>query len=305
MISRFARNLLPAAAFALLCGGPAIAGVLGPRAAPEAGQTSPLIRVQAADPAALARFEVRLGRLEEELRRLTGRMEEVEFAQRRFDQRLEKLIADLDARLAALEGGDRSGGGDEAAGQAGQGTRDATPPELASSDDPPVVDAPTAPEGSLGTVSDRDVAALPRPDPAAATAPERGDLTPSEQYRSALGLLRSGDYAGAANGLDLFLEVNPDDPLAPNAAYWLGESHYVREDYASAASTFARNYGDYGSDAPKAADNLLKLGMSLHQLGRDDEACRAYSELDTTFPDAPAHIRQALQREREDASCGA
>ncbi|HET6519884.1 MAG TPA: hypothetical protein VFG47_08685, partial [Geminicoccaceae bacterium] len=53
----------------------------------------------------LAGFEVRLSRIEEELRNLTGRIEQAEFEQRRVNERLERLVADLDARFSAIEGG--------------------------------------------------------------------------------------------------------------------------------------------------------------------------------------------------------
>ena len=107
-------------------------------------------------------------------------------------------------------------------------------------------------------------------------------------------LLRAGDYAGAEGGLQLFLELNPDNALAPNAAYWLAETHYVRKDYAAAAAAFARNYRVYGKDDTKAPDNLLKLGMSLQGLQETDKACRTFAELAKEFPNAPAHIQQAL-----------
>lgn len=247
---------------------------------------------QASDPAAFARLEVRLARIEEELRRLTGRIEETEFAQRRINDRIDQLISDLDARLAALEQGMAPADGLEPAGE----------PARAPDPAPPETPGPTE-AGTLGSVPESDLAALPEADPDAATAPPRDPLSAQEQYDAAMGLLRSGDYAGAERGLDVFLEVNPDDPLAANAAYWLAESHYVRGDYASAAAAFARNYRTYGSDAAKAPDNLLKLGMALHQLGQDEEACRAFEELDDAFPDPPAHIRQALGRERSQARC--
>ena len=116
-------------------------------------------------------------------------------------------------------------------------------------------------------------------------------------------LLRAGDYPGAQSGLQLFLDLNPNNALAPNAAYWLAETHYVRKDYPAAAAAFARNYRLYGKDDTKAPDNLLKLGMSLQALQETDKACRTYAELAEEFPNAPAHIQQALARERAHAAC--
>jgi tol-pal system protein YbgF len=116
-------------------------------------------------------------------------------------------------------------------------------------------------------------------------------------------LLRAGDYPSAERGLELFVDLNPDHPLASNAAYWMAETLYVRKNYAAAASGFARNYRTYGKEAPKAPDNLLKLGMSLFGLGEADKACLSYAELANEFPNAPTHIQQALDRESSRAGC--
>ena len=52
-----------------------------------------------------ARHSVRITQLENEISRLTGRMEEIDFALSRIEARLDKLVVDLDQRLTALEGG--------------------------------------------------------------------------------------------------------------------------------------------------------------------------------------------------------
>ncbi len=253
--------------------------------------------VQAADPGRLARFEVRLGQLEEELRRLTGRIEQLEFGQSSTEARVDRLIQDLDQRLHPLE--QASGA---LAGSTPEGATTAPDPSIAAAVAPPRQRQPS--EGALGSVPQSAVLDLPKPDPSTiAPPPEIKKLSAQQQYDSAIRLLRAGDYLGAQRGLELFLDMNADDTLAPNAAYWLGESHYVRQDYASAAAAFARNYRTYGKDAAKAVDNLLKLGMSLHSLGESDKACLSYAELAKEFPDAPAHIRQALARERDRAEC--
>jgi tol-pal system protein YbgF len=159
-------------------------------------------------------------------------------------------------------------------------------------------------EGTLGVVPQSALLGLPRPEPGTvATPPRTTNLPPQQQYDAAMQLLRAGDYAGAEGGLQLFLDLNPEHALAPNAAYWLAETHYVRKSYAAAAAAFARNYRVYGKDDTKAPDNLLKLGMSLEGLQETDKACRTFAELAKEFPNAPAHIQQALVRERERAEC--
>ena len=256
-----------------------------------------------ATPAERAQFEVRLGQLEEELRRLTGRIEQLEFGQRSVETRIDQLVQDLDVRLSALEQG-------TVAPQDGAGTQQAAPRAdsgaQGGSEAGPQAEA-TEParegEGTLGVVPESALLDLPRPDPSAATPPPSTGLPAQRQYDSAMELLRAGDYPSAERGLELFLDLNPDHPLASNAAYWMAETFYVRKNYAAAASGFARNYRTYGKDAPKAPDNLLKLGMSLYGLGEADKACLSYDELAKEFPNAPTHIEQALDRERARASC--
>ena len=99
-----------------------------------------------------------------------------------------------------------------------------------------------------------------------------------------------------------FVERNPKDPLAGNAQYWLGETYYVRKDYANAASAFAQGYEKYPK-SPKAADDLLKLGMSLAALNQKADACKAYGRLQHDFPAAPQGIKERLGSEKQRAGC--
>jgi tol-pal system protein YbgF len=267
------------------------------------------IQLVQATPSDRARFEVRLGQLEEELRRLTGRIEQLEFGQRNVETRLDQLIQDLDVRLSALEQGGVASGSEgeprqaQAPSEPGPGP-DGGPPADQQADAGGQGTQGQAGESTLGVVPESALLDLPRPDPAAATPPASTSLPAQRQYDSAMELLRAGDYPSAERGLELFLDMNPDHPLASNAAYWMAETLYVRKNYAAAASGFARNYRTYGKDAPKAPDNLLKLGMSLFGLGEGDKACMSYAELAKEFPNAPTHIEQAVARESERAGCG-
>ena len=264
------------------------------------------IELAQADPGQLAQFQVRLGQIDEELRRLTGRIEQLEHGQQTLEGRFDQLIGDLDQRLRSVEQG-TPGGASRAA---------VAPPEPALRPEPAPGPAPAArttvppapnrgaPPQDLGQIPQSAVNALPPPAPVPATPPAGTTKLPAQQqYDSAMELLRAGDYAGAEGGLQLFLDLNPDHPLAANAAYWLAETYYVRKNYAAAAAAFARNYRTYGKTAAKAPDNLLKLGMSLDGLGEKDKACLSYGELAKEFPDPPAHIREALTRERAKAQC--
>jgi tol-pal system protein YbgF len=256
------------------------------------------IQLAQAAPGERAQFEVRLGQLEEELRRLTGRIEQLEFGQRTVESRIDQLIQDLDVRLSALEQGTAAPGQGQPGADAGP---DSDSTDQADAD--AGADQTWPGEGTLGVVPESALLDLPRPDPAAATPPAATGLPAQRQYDSAMELLRAGDYPSAERGLELFLDLNPDHPLASNAAYWMAETLYVRKNYAAAASGFARNYRTYGKEAPKAPDNLLKLGMSLFGLGEADKACLSYAELAKEFPNAPTHIDQALDRESTRAGC--
>ncbi len=233
-----------------------------------------------------AREQALVGRLEEEIRRLNGRIEELEFEQRRTNDRLDGLIEEFQSLTVAPVPSLSSDQGNLA-------------PEEALRD---LAVAPA--EGTLGSIPESAVANLSRPDPSDVAAPERSALTPEERYESAVQLLQAGNFKGAQSSLELFLEDHQNHQLASNAAYWLAESHYVRQNYSAAAAAFARNYRNYGKESPKAIDNLLKLGMSLSNLGEGDKACLSYDELASTFPNTPAHIQQAVNRERARAKCG-
>ncbi len=299
--------LRAAAALALLVGAlslparaqlPALAGEIAALRIQLAG----LQRVQpaqATDPGRMAQYEVRLGQLEEELRRLTGRIEQLEHDQQTLEGRFDQLIGDLDQRLRSLERGAPAG--------APLAAVTPTPGPGQASSSPAVVPPPTnrgAPPQDLGQIPKSAVLALPQPAPSTATPPPKTTGLPAQQqYDAAMELLRAGDYAGAEAGLQKFLDQSPNHPLAANAAYWLAETYYVRKNYAAAAAAFARNYRTYGKSATKAPDNLLKLGMSLEGLGEKDKACLSYTELAKEFPDVPAHIQEALARERARAQC--
>jgi tol-pal system protein YbgF len=124
----------------------------------------------------------------------------------------------------------------------------------------------------------------------------------SEQYNSAYGLLKQADYPAAEEALRIFVAQHPDDPLAGSAQYWVGETYYVRGKYAEAASAFAEGYKRYPKGA-KAADDLLKLGMSLARANQKQNACVALAQLDRDFPSLGSAIKERAMAEKKRLSC--
>lgn len=126
--------------------------------------------------------------------------------------------------------------------------------------------------------------------------------TAKEAYQSAYQFLKKGDYSAAEEALKQFLTDYPDDALAGNAQYWLGETYYVQGIYEQAAVSFAEGFKKY-KDGPKGPDTLLKLGMTMEKLDKKTEACTAFKNVEKSFPKAPESVRQKAKSEIEKLSC--
>jgi tol-pal system protein YbgF len=139
---------------------------------------------------------------------------------------------------------------------------------------------------------------------AAPAFPQTGasDASAKQMYETAYGFLLNQDYASAEAGFDEFLRRFPNDALAGNAQYWLGESFFVRGQFKAAASAFLKGYQTYGRSS-KAPDSLLKLAMSLDRLGQRDGACSAFGELSVKFPNAPGSVKNRADSERRRLGC--
>ncbi|HML44227.1 MAG TPA: tol-pal system protein YbgF [Hyphomicrobium zavarzinii] len=157
---------------------------------------------------------------------------------------------------------------------------------------PSTYGAETLPPPGGGATGGNQLAAV---DPAAAG-------NPKQLYETAYGHLLQQDYGAAQAGFRDFLKSYPQDPLAPNALYWLGESHYVQRNYADAAEAFDLVISAYGTSG-KAADAQLKRGMALAQLGKRQDACTSLRAVTSKYPNAPAHLKAKADSERQRIGC--
>ncbi len=248
----------------------------------------------------------RIAAFETVIRDLTGRVEGMEYRLRQLEERLNRLEQATEAPAAqpterpsayyeppgeppSAQGGPRVLGTptDSFANEAPVGAADGGERGSPAQDTRP--EASTGPQAADGAQAALPSAALPDGDAAS-------------QYDYAFGLLRQARWDDAEAALEAFLAQHPEDRLAGNAKYWLGETHYVRGDYVSAARVFAEGFQTY-PDSSKAPDNLLKLGMSLGMLDRRDDACGTLAELERRYSDAPAQILQRSRTERERLGC--
>jgi len=234
-----------------------------------------------------ASYEVRLQTLENQLRELTGQIEELRFRSEETARRLETFMADTEFRFNELGGGGPGAGTETGTGAPAARSGGATPPI----------------GGSVAETETGEIQALPGAPQATAALPD-GTLpsgTPVQQYEYAYGLLAQGKYDAAEAAFRAFLDQHPKHELAGNANYWLAQSYYVRSQYERAAKTFLEGYQAYPNSS-KAPDYLLKIGMSLAKIDQKQDACAVFSELESRFPDSPA-AKERLAGERKAAGC--
>jgi tol-pal system protein YbgF len=263
-----------------------------------------------------ADIEIRMERLEAQMRDLTGKVEQVNNGLDQLRQRVEQINSDFDVRVNEMSGGSTSGPVPGRPGAAGPPPA-ANPPRFAEAPSsgglmPPgtVVPPPSGGGGGLnpifntlsppGTAPPRPSA--PPPDQANAEPPPSGGST-NEQFNHAFGLVKQADYANAETALRGFIDAHPNDPLAGNAQYWLGQTYFARNKFPEAASAFAEGYKRFPKGT-KAPEDLLYLGMSLAKADQKKNACVALDQLGQAFPNAAPAVRDRAAAEKKRIGCG-
>ena len=143
-------------------------------------------------------------------------------------------------------------------------------------------------------------------------APRQGEISndkitsllknPSEIYSYAYDMLVRENFIEAEKSFKAFIGEHPDDPLASNAYYWLGETYYVQKKFQLAAISFARGFQNFPK-GNKALDQLFKLALTFMNLGKNEDACAAFSKLESEFPNAPKRISNRAKEYIKRAKC--
>ena len=126
--------------------------------------------------------------------------------------------------------------------------------------------------------------------------------TPKEQYEFATSFLKVGDYNMAERAFREFVDNNPDNKLSGNAQYWYAETFRIRQLYTDAASAYLEGYQKYPK-SEKAPINLLKLGVSLVQIGEKDQGCLMIAGVKKQYPNATQSVLQKAKYEEKKFEC--
>ena len=253
---------------------------------------------------ALTRHLLKLSEIENQFRDLTNKFEEINFKLDKLSNRLTKLQSDNQLRFEQVE---KTIGNVVSTGAASLNND--------ILDDKKLLPGSSEPQ-DLGSVSYKDMTTsetsqqtnsidststviLENVESIEKLLPED---VPEKQYEFATSFLKVGDYNTAERALKEFVQTNPNHELAGNAQYWFAETFRIRQLYVDAASAYLEGYQKYPK-SEKAPDNLLKLGVSLVQIGEKEQGCMMITSLKKEYPEASQSILQKAKYEEKKFEC--
>ena len=130
------------------------------------------------------------------------------------------------------------------------------------------------------------VAAEESPEPVAVAAVRASERSDRAEYERILAYFKEGNLDGSRDGFSSFLTEYPNSDLAPNARYWLGESHYGKKDYKQAIESYDRVELDY-PQSEKVPAAILKKGFAYLALKDKKRASSGFKQVVTLYPKSP------------------
>ncbi len=252
----------------------------------------------------LTRHLLKLSEVEDQFRQLTNKFEEINFKLDKLSNRLSKIQADNQIRFQDIETFMSS---DENATRLTSKTKTELNEVLPGSSQPQ----------DLGSISYKDTETLETSqqiqsvDTAGSVVTETfqaeekilpQDLTPEKQYELATSFLKVGDYSTAERAFREFVLSNSEHKLAGSAQYWYAETFRIRQLYTDAASAYLEGYQKYPK-GNKAPINLLKLGVSMVQIGEKDQGCKMINGVEKQYPKANQSVIQKAKYESKKFEC--
>jgi len=252
----------------------------------------------------LTRHLLKLSEVENQFRELTNKFEEINFKLDKLSNRLSKVQADNQIRFQDIE----------TVISSGEITEKLSSKIKKNSNE--VLPGSSQPQ-DLGSISYKDTETsetsqqIQSIDTTGSVVTETfqaeekilpQDLTPKEQYELATSFLKVGDYSTAERAFREFVLSNGEHELAGSAQYWYAETFRIRQLYTDAASAYLEGYQKYPK-GNKAPINLLKLGVSMVQIGEKDQGCKMINGVEKQYPKANQSVIQKAKYESKKFEC--
>ena len=236
---------------------------------------------------------LKLNEIENQFRELTNKFEEVNFKLDKLSTRVTKIQSDTQLRFSDLENGVVSSPQEKQVSLPGS----SKPQDFGAAPAYQTTNLPK--EQSINSVESAQTVITQEPQERESLLP---DKSPEEQYEFAVSFMKVGDYETAEFALREFIDKNKDHDLAGSAQYWYGETFRIRQLYSDAATAYLDGYQNYPK-SKKAPDNLLKLGITMVELGEKDQGCKMISGLKKEYPKASKSVLQKAQYEQKKFKC--
>ena len=243
----------------------------------------------------LTRHLLKLTEIENQFQELTNKFEEINFKLDKLSNRLSKVQADNQLRFQELESGNITSSNENKELTLLPGS--SQPQDLGSisykDTETKSLTQQTQSIETTGTIITETFQLEEKLLP---------DENPEKQYEFAISFLKVGDYNTAERAFREFVDTNPEHKLAGNAQYWYAETFRIRQLYMDAASAYLEGYQKYPK-SNKAPINLLKLGVSLVQIGEKDQGCLMIVGVKKEYPEANQSVLQKAKYEEKKFEC--
>tara|TARA_B100000575_G_scaffold85836_1_gene67872 strand:- start:3817 stop:4776 length:960 start_codon:yes stop_codon:yes gene_type:complete len=240
----------------------------------------------------LTKHLLKLNEIEDQFRELTNKFEEVNFKLDKLSTRVTKIQSDTQLRFSDLETGSISQS-DKKNVLPGS----SKPQDFGANPGYQMSNLPK--QQTVNSVESAKTVITEEPEKKESLLP---DKSPKDQYEFAVSFMKIGDYETAEFALREFIDKNKDHELAGSAQYWYGETFRIRQLYSDAATAYLDGYQNYPK-SKKAPDNLLKLGITMVQLGEKDQGCKMILGLKKEYPKASKSVLQKAQYEQKKFKC--
>ena len=251
----------------------------------------------------LTRHLLKLSEIENQFQELTNKFEEINFKLDKLSNRMSKVQADNQIRFQDLENVVST---DSTKNKLTKKTNNEQKEVLPGSSQPQDLGSISYKDTATNETSQKtnsvDSTALVVTETFQAEEKILPNESPDKQYQFATSFLKVGDYSTAERAFREFVDTNPEHNLAGNAQYWYAETFRIRQLYTDAASAYLEGYQRYPK-GEKAPINLLKLGVSMVQIGEKDQGCKMINGVEEQYPEANQSVIQKAKYESQKFEC--